>query len=294
VRTDGRTRNIEEFTMQFFGPEQVADALPWSELITSIEDIFVVDGAIAPDRTVHTISVPGGSDAALLMKPGWVIGDVIAVKVVTFFPDNGSRDLPTVNGGVLLFSATKGIFLGACDGTVLTARRTAAASAVAAKRLARHDVQRLLVVGTGALVATLRSEGLDATVSEDLDASVAEADVISCVTGSNTPLVKGALLKEGAHVDLIGAFSPHMRESDDDVIRRAQVWVDTRSDAVLAGDLSQPIESGIFSADDIQGDLEALIAGTCDSRSSDQQITMFKSVGTALEDVAAAKLVFGA
>lgn len=310
--------------MQFFGPEQVAEALPWADLITSIEKIFVVDGAVAPDRTVHPIAVPGGTDAALLMKPGWVIGDVIAVKVVTFFPDNGNHGLATVNGGVLLFSATNGVFLGACDGTVLTARRTAAASAVAAKRLARADAQRLLVVGTGALgpaaaqahsavrsyrsieiwgrdpskaeavVASLLSEGVDATVSHDLDASVAEADVISCVTGSNTPLVKGALLKPGAHVDLIGAFSPQMRESDDDVIRRAQVWVDTRSDAVLAGDLSQPIASGLFSATEIQGDLEELIAGTCDRRTSDDEITMFKSVGTALEDVAAAKLVFRA
>jgi len=309
--------------MEFFGPDAVSEATPWGALIQSIEDIFMTEGAIAPDRAVHTVSVPGGADASLLLKPGWIIGDVIAVKVVTFFPENGSKGLATVNGGVLMFSATDGTFLGACDGNVLTARRTAAASAVAAKRLARADAKRMLVVGTGALgpmtaqahaavrdfehitiwgrtaskahdvARELQGLGLPATASEDLDASVADADVISCVTGSTSPLVKGALLKDGAHVDLIGSFSPHMRESDDDTVRRARVWVDTKSDAILAGDLAQPLESGILTTDDIEGDLAELISGSCPSRDNDTEITLFKSAGTALEDVAAAKLVFG-
>lgn len=310
--------------MKFFGPDAVSDATPWAKLIRAIEDIFVTDGAVAPDRTVHTVAVPGGADASLLLKPGWVVGDVIAVKVVTFFPENGPKGLATVNGGVLLFSASDGTFIGACDGNVLTARRTAAASAVAAKRLARPDAKRLLVVGTGALgpmtaqahsavrafdhiavwgravskahdvAEELRTLGLPASASEDLDASVAEADVISCVTGSTSPLLKGALLKDGAHVDLIGAFSPQMRESDDETIRRARVWVDTKSDAILAGDLAQPLESGILSVDDIEGDLAELISGACPTRENDTEITLFKSAGTALEDVAAAKLVFDA
>lgn len=309
--------------MQFFGPDDVAAALPWLELIDSIEDIFIVDGAVAPARTVHTLEVPGGADASLLLKPGWIVGDIIAVKVVTFFPENGALDLATVNGGVLLFSAMNGTFLGACDGNVLTARRTAAASAVAAKRLAAADARRLLVVGTGALgpmaaqahaavrtydsievwgrnreaasevAAALRSADLPAAASDDLDDSVAEADVISCVTGATSPIIKGSLLKAGAHVDLIGSFTPNMRETDDDVIRRSRVWVDTRADAVLAGDLAQPLESGLLTLDDIVGDLAELVAGTCPTRDDDSEITLFKSAGTALEDVAAAKLVFG-
>lgn len=309
--------------MQFFGPDEVETAMPWRELIAAIEDIFIAEGAVAPARTVHQIEVPGGADASLLLKPGWVVGDVVAIKVVTFFPDNGALDLPTVNGGVLLFSATDGTFLGACDGNVLTARRTAAASAVAATRLARSDARHLLVVGTGALspmaaqahaaartydsieiwgrnhdaangvAEALRSIDLPAVASTDLDASVAGADVISCVTGATSPLVKGQLLKPGAHVDLIGSFTPQMRETDDDVIRRSRVWVDTRADAVLAGDLAQPLESGLLSFDDIEGDLAELVAGSCPTRENDVEITLFKSAGTALEDVAAAKLVFG-
>lgn len=314
--------------MQFFGPEEVAAALPWPALIKSIEDIFVAEAAVAPERTVHTVDVPGRSDSMLLMKPGWVVGGVIAVKVVTFFPENGELDLATINAGVLLFSATDGTLMGACDGNVLTAMRTPAASAVAAKRLARADARTLLVVGTGALApmtakahsavrdydrievwgrSTDKAQRVvdelsgsadiaasNIVVSNDLDASVSEADVISCVTGATSPLVKGALLKEGAHLDLIGSFTPEMRESDDDAVRRASVWVDTIADGSLAGDIAQPLQSGLLSLDDIQGDLAQLVAETCPVRDNDVEITLFKSAGTALEDVAAAKLVFGA
>ncbi len=310
--------------MRFFDDRDVADALPWPELIAAIEDVMVAAGAQAPERTLHSIAVPGGEAASLLIKPGWVIGEVIAVKAVTFFPDNGALAMPTVNAGVLLFDATNGGFLGACDGNELTTRRTAAASAVAAKRLARADATRLLVVGTGALapmmaqahasvgsyesievwgrsadkaaavVARLRAVGLETVVSTDLDTSVAGADTISCATGATVPLIKGALLGPGAHVDLVGAFTANMRESDDDVIARADVWVDTRADGVIAGDLAQPIAAGLFDPGDIQGDLAELVAGTCPSRTDANQITLFKSAGTALEDLAAAKLVFGA
>lgn len=307
---------------RFFGPDEVAERLPWVPLIDAVEAIMVDDGAFAPERTVHTVPHRSGPDAAFLLKPGWVVGDVIAVKAVSFFPDNGTLGLPTVNAGVLLFDGNDGTLIGACDGNELTTRRTAAASAVAARRLARADARRLLVVGTGALspraaqahaavrdyesievwgrdpdkaaavVELLAAEGTGAEASTDLDAGVAEADVISCVTGATEPLVKGALLKPGAHLDLIGSFTPQMRESDDDCIRRATVYVDTRADGVLAGDLAQPLESGLLSMDDIAGDLAELVAGTAAGRTSDEQITLFKSAGVALEDVAAARLVF--
>lgn len=308
--------------MQFLAAPAVAAALPWPALIEAIETTIVARGAFAPERTVHQIPVPGGADASLLLKPGWVVGDVIAVKAVTFFAENGARGLPTVNAGVLLFSGVDGTFRGACDGNELTARRTAAASAVAAKRLARPDVARLLVIGTGALspmvaqshaavrdydsieiwgrdrakaaavIASLAAVGCVATVCDSLDEAVAAADVITAVTGATEPLIKGALLKPGTHVDLIGAFTPQMRESDDEVIRRADLWVDTRSDGVLAGDLAQPLAAGLITLDDLKGDLAELVAGTCPGRTDAAQITVFKSAGTALEDVAAARLVF--
>ncbi len=310
--------------MQAMGPVEVAAALPWSALIAAIEEVAVDETAVSPDRTLHSIPVPDDeADATLLLKPAWTVGGVIVVKVVSVHPDNGARDLPMINAGVLMFDATTGVLIGACDGNELTARRTAAASAVAAKRLARENARHLLVVGTGALApralqahAHVRgferisvwgrrpaavtalidevSSTVDADVRavDDLDAAVASADVITCATGSTEPLVKGELLRPGTHVDLVGAFNAAMRESDDAAIARSSVWVDTVDDALLAGDLAQPIAGGVFTADDIRGDLRSLVSGPPSARTNDQEITVFKSVGTALEDLAAARLVF--
>lgn len=301
----------------------VAAALPWPALIAAIEQIVVEPEGFAPERTMHPVPVAGGDDALLLMKPGWVAGDIIGVKIVTHYPDNGTLGLPTVQSGFLLFDATNGSLLGSCEANELTARRTAAASAVAAKRLARTDARRLLVVGTGALspmtaqahasvrefdaievwgrdaakaatvVERLVADGYPAAVSTDIDGSVAAADVISCVTGSTSPLVKGALLQAGTHVDLIGGFTFDMRESDDDVVTRATLFVDTRADGSLAGDLAQPLRSGLITADDIQAELVELVDGTHPGRTADDEITFFKSAGFAMEDLAAARLAFG-
>lgn len=309
--------------MRFFTDADIGAALPWGPLIDSIEQIMVDPSATAPARTFHTVPDGNGNDAAFLLKPGWVAGKIIGVKAVTVFPDNGAQDLPMVQAGVLLFDGVTGSLVGACEANTLTTRRTAAASAVAAKRLARPDARRLLVVGTGALapmavqahshvrdyetigvwgrnadkaaavVDAVAVEGLTAEIVEDLDGAVAGADVISCVTGATAPLVRGALLQPGAHVDLIGGFSHEMREADDDVIRRASVFVDTYDDAALAGDIAQPMEAGLLRRDGLLADLAELVAGTHPGRTSDEEVTMFKSAGTALEDLAAARLAAG-
>ncbi len=308
--------------MRTLDDSEVADALPWGELIGAIEQIMVDDQAVAPERTVHTVPDGRGNDAVLLLKPGWIAGEVIGIKAVTSFPKNGDLELPMVQAGFLLFDGSNGSLLGACEANALTARRTAAASAVAAKHLARHDTERLLIVGTGAvasmaaqvhsevrpystievwgrrveraeaLVLELSAMGLPAVVSTDLDASVVRADVISAATGATTPLIRGELLEPGTHVDLIGAFATGMRESDDDVVRRASIFVDTRDDAILAGDLAQPLADGIITVESIRADLADLISGRHAGRSHVDEITMFKSAGTALEDLAAATLAF--
>ncbi|MDW3219909.1 MAG: ornithine cyclodeaminase family protein [Acidimicrobiales bacterium] len=307
----------------FLDDGAVAAALPWDALIGAVEDAVTHPDGASPTRTVHTVPVPGAADGAFLLKPAWIIGDVIALKAVTVYPDNGAQGLPTVQAGVLLFDAATGSLLGACAGNELTTRRTAAASAAAAKRLARPDARRLLVVGSGALapmaaqahaavrdyerieiwgrradaaaavVEELVAAGYPAVVAGELDAAVATADVISAVTGSREPLIRGDLLQPGAHVDLVGAFNAEMRESDDAVVVRGSLFVDTRDDAILAGDLAQPLASGVITTDAIQADLADLVRGTHPGRRSDDEITVFKSVGLALEDVAAAKLAFG-
>ena len=309
--------------MRALDDDQVAAALPWGELIEAIERVMVEPAAVAPARTAHVVPDANGNDATFLMKPGWITGELIAVKCVTVCPDNGAIDLPMVQAGVLLFDGRTGSVVGACEANELTTRRTAAASAVAAKRLARPDSRHLLVVGSGALaskavlahafvrdystvevwgrdpdkasvvVDQVASEGVAASVSADLDTSVEAADVISCVTGATTPLVKGELLTPGSHLDLVGGFNFDTRESDDDAVLRSTVFVDTHEDAVLAGDLAQPLADGVISTSDIAGDLADLVAGRHPGRTADDEITLFKSAGTALEDVAAAQLVFG-
>ena len=229
--------------MMFFDDEAISAALPWDGLIEAIERIVVEADAEAPPRTIHPVPDASGNETFLLLKPGWVTGEIIGVKAVTVFPENGRVDLPMVQAGFLLFDGADGSLVGACEANALTARRTAAASAVAAKRLARADVARLLVVGSGTLspmvaqahaavrdydvieiwgrdaekarrvVSDLAAVGMEATICTDLDAATARADVISTVTGATAPLVRGALLRDGAHVDLIGAFNADMRES---------------------------------------------------------------------------------
>jgi len=302
--------------------EAVAAALPWADLIEAVEEALGSGTGIAPERTVHQVEVPGGPDASLLLKPAWVVGDTLCVKIVTFFPGNGRANKPAVNSACVLFDATDGTLIGLCAANELTTRRTAAASAIAAKHLARRDAQRLLIVGAGALapmaaqahamvrnyehievwgrrnqaaeavVDKLCALGLPAAASTDLDRSVASADVVSCVTSATAPVVRGSLLQPGTHLDLVGAFTPHMRETDDEAISRATIFVDTTADAVKAGDLAQPLDEGLISLADIAGDLADLITRNHQGRVDPDEITLFKSVGSALEDLAATKLAF--
>src|SRR5262245_8495822 len=296
--------------------EHVRRALDWHPLIEALRAMFQ-RGCEVPLRHHHSIAATGG-DATLLLMPAWT-SDVLGVKIVSVFPGNAALGLPAVCGSYILSSGRTGEPLAIIDGGELTARRTAAASALAAKFLARSDASRLLVVGTGRLAprlamahaavrpirsieiwgrrparaadtaARLRAEGLAAEVATDLAAAVARADVVSCATLSATPLVEGRWLREGTHVDLVGGFTPQMREADDEAVRRASVFVDTRQGACAeAGDIVAPIKSGVLTPQDIRADLFDLCRGQHPGRQGASEITLFKSVGTALEELAAA------
>lgn len=308
--------------MRIVTAEDVGAALSPQPLIEALGDAFVA-GAEVPTRHHHAMHRDGAVTATLLLMPAWqtAAGGFAGVKIVSVVPDNPSRALPTVIGSYLLLSALTGAPLALIDGVSLTLRRTAAASALAARHLARPDARRLVMVGSGALAphlvaahravrpiaevvvwsrtpenaralaARLAGDGLDATATEDLDAAVATADIVSCATLSRVPLVHGAALPPGCHVDLVGGFLPTMREADDEAVRRARVYVDTDAALVEAGDLTQPLENGVLTRDAISGDLAGLCRGTVAGRSGAEEITLFKSVGTAIEDLAAAILV---
>jgi alanine dehydrogenase len=297
-------------------------ALPWGDLIEALRTMFR-DGCEMPVRHHHDVEVPGEDAATLLLMPAWQPGSYIGVKMVSVFPGNSSRNLPAIHGSYLLSSGKTGQLLAIIDGAELTARRTAAASALAADYLAAKDARRMLMVGAGRLsqnlieahasvrpisevtiwardirkaemtAAQLNLPGISVSVATDIEAAARQADIISCATLSSEPLIRGDWLKDGAHLDLVGAFKPSMRESDDRAVERATLFVDTRDGALTeGGDLVQPLRAGIIAAGSVRADLAELTRGRHVSRTGPKEITLFKSVGAALEDLAGAVLAF--
>lgn len=305
-------------------------ALTFRGLVETLRTAFF-EGAVQPVRHHHAIERPDGADTTLLLMPAWTDfrnaetsrGGYIGVKVVTVSPDNNALGKPAVMGVYLLLDGLTGEPLALIDGQRLTQWRTACASALASSYLSRENSTRLLLIGAGAMApflarahaavrpiseiriwnrnwanaqkvaVDLASQGFSATAVNDLDAELGWADIISSATISKTPLVKGELLKPGTHVDLVGAFTPEMRESDDDAVLRARIYVDTRSGATKeAGDIVQPLKTGTIIHDDIVGDLHELTRGEAQGRETPDEITLFKSVGAALEDLAAGVAVF--
>lgn len=304
--------------MRTIGAEEVHRRLDYPRLIDALRTLFR-DGCEAPVRHHHTIDQPDAPDGTLLLMPAWQAGGHLGVKVATVFPGNADKQLPAVMASYLLMDGATGEPRALIDGTALTARRTAAASALAATWLARADAESMVMVGTGALAPHLiqahaaarplrrvaiwgrRPEraqavadalalpGIAIEATADLEGAVRNADLVSCATLATEPLVLGAWLKPGVHLDLVGAFTPAMRECDDEAVTRARLFVDTRAGALKeGGDLVQPLEAGVIAEEDIVGDLFDLSRGLVEGRRSPDEITLFKSVGAALEDLAAA------
>jgi alanine dehydrogenase len=308
--------------MRIIDAPAVAASLVPSRLLPALERMFR-DGCTAPARHHHTVEVPGAGDATLLLMPAWRAGEYLGIKLVTVFPGNSARGLPAVSAGYLLMDGQSGATLAMIDGGELTAKRTAATSALAARYLARPDARTLLVLGTGRIgrelarchvaarpglervlvwgrspahaataAAELAREGLPAVAAADLEAAVAVADIVSSATLATEPLLHGDWVRPGTHVDLVGGYTPAMREADDALIRKARVFADTRGGALKeAGDLVVPIASGVLDADAVV-DLEGLCRGLYPGRRGPDEVTVFKSVGAALEDLAAAILVY--
>jgi ornithine cyclodeaminase/alanine dehydrogenase-like protein (mu-crystallin family) len=310
--------------------DQIQSSLTFPSLIEELRCAFK-SSVITPLRAHHALEQKNAADATLLIMPAWdnfstttgPENTFIGLKTVTIFPDNGQKNLPTVMGLYVLLAGDSGRPLAVLDGQALTLWRTACASGLAASYLAREGSTHLLMVGAGALAPFLirahaairpinsvkiwnrnfgKAESLAHSLShetfqveavKDLEPAAREADIISCATISDTPLVLGKWLKPGSHLDLVGAFRPDLRESDDEAVIAARVFVDTRAGALSeAGDLVQPIQKGLISAQHVVADLRELTCGKNSGRQTHEEKTLFKSVGTALEDLAAAKLVY--
>ena len=316
-------------TPRFVSADDIARVLSYQALIDALDEAFRSDIAV-PEKIAHMIPQPSGRAAKLLLMPAWTATKAktgerfIGCKLVSVFPDNAKADRPSVYGNYVLMSGATGETLAVMDGTALTAWRTACASALAARYLAREDASHLVMIGAGALsphlirahraarpitrvtlwnrtrsraISTafaLSAAGIEVELADDLEAAVRKADIVSCATLSPKPLVHGAWLKKGAHLDLVGAFTPDYREADNAAIRRARVYVDSRATAKGSGDIAIPLKSKLLALKDIQGDLFELCRGKKKGRERQDEITLFKSTGIALEDLAAAMLLWRA
>lgn len=295
--------------------------LPFDALIPALRQAFA-EGATVPLRHTHTIPNPAGPDGTVLLMPAWRPGGRLGIKTVTIFPGNTALGQPGLHSLYTLYDATSGVPLAQIDGNEITSRRTAAVAALAASFLALEDAATLLVLGSGRvasllpqamravrpirevliwnhrpegaarLAAALVEHGIAARPIDDLATGVQRADIVSSATLATAPLVEGRWLKPGTHLDLIGSFTPRMRESDAACFARSRVFVDTEEALMKSGDVIGARDEGAFADAQLQGTLASLCRGEVAARRDLDDITLFKSVGTALADLAAAELAF--
>ncbi|WP_414449978.1 ornithine cyclodeaminase family protein [Burkholderia sp. 22PA0099] len=306
--------------MKILDSTATRDALPFPELIDALRAMFVA-GCHVPLRHNHKIAAEGG-DGTVLIMPAWQDGGYLGIKTVNVFPGNAALGLPGLHSTYVLYDGRTGAPLAQLDGNEITSRRTAAASALAAGYLARPDATRMTLLGAGRvgslvpeayravlpiqevevwdavpaasvrLVAHLNALGFAARVVDDLPASVARADVVTCATLATEPVVRGEWLAPGSHLDLIGSFTPAMREADDACFAQASLFIDTPEAFQKSGDLLGPLERKVIGNPDQWPTLETLCRGQAQGRANAAERTVFKAVGTALEDLAAAALVY--
>ena len=307
--------------MQMIDAQRVHELLQYEGLVESLREAH--RGAMPKhwDRIIYQEPNQSGHPDSFIILPAWQPQEGLLCKLVTSFPNNSSRyGIANVNSVYAWIDGRTGLTEAVIDGEAMIFRKTSADSALGASLLAREDADSLLMIGAGGLAPylvrahlcvrpsitrvliwnrtranaerlarLLGDENIDARVVDDLDAAVAEADIVSCATMAADPLLRGECLKPGAHVDLVGSFTPEMRESDDEVLRRSSLFVDHRQTTERSGEFLGPFERGVIGPDDVRGDLFELCQGGVPGRSSAEEITLMKNGGGAHLDYFAAR-----
>ncbi|NQY28416.1 MAG: ornithine cyclodeaminase family protein [Flavobacteriaceae bacterium] len=300
--------------------EEIEQSTDFLELINSLKTAFKDNTTLIPMRHHHDFPNPEiGEDSTLLLMPAWNPSKESGVKIVTVSPKNGQFNLPSIQGTYIYLDATKGSIKALLEAKNMTAKRTASASALASSYLSRENASSLLMIGTGALSKNLikahasvrpitqvfvwgrslekaqaicddlNNESFTITPIQNIKEVISTVDIISSATLSKTPLVLGKYLVEGQHVDLVGAYKKDTREADDEVITKGNVYIDTYQGGLKeSGDIVIPLKTGVLQESDIKADLFELCADKKPGRQTASEITVFKSVGHALEDLAAA------
>jgi len=301
--------------------EKISGYLGYKKLIEALREIFQSDYTM-PLRHHHFYKTSAGDDNTLILMPVWN-NEYMGMKQVTIAPANADRDMPSIFAQYILSDSKTGQPLALMNAAELTSRRTACTSALASSYLCREDAENLLIVGGGKVaqhliqahlavrnfkkvsvwmrnnvkmkefVASLKNQGIPAETVNNLEESARNADLISCATLSKTPIIKGDWIKPGTHLDMIGSHKPDTRETDDDAIRKSSIFVDSRMGALHeTGELALPIADGIITERDVKADIVELIKGINPGRTTSEEVTLFKSAGLAIEDLAAALLVY--
>lgn len=310
--------------MRTIDNETIDQVLNYDKMLEALYKIFI-SKFIMPVRHHHFYNTPDSAENALILMPAWT-DKYLGCKQVIVAPKNAEQHLPAIHALYTLFDAETGVPLAQMDATKLTSVRTACASALVAKYLARENAENLLVIGSGsvayhlaqahssvrnykhievwarnsdkaqALLDSLKQQGFtNVSLANDLQEAIQKADVISSATLSKEPIIKGEWLKPGVHLDLIGSHTPKTREADDEVIRRSTIYADSREGALHeTGELAIPIASGLLDPKDVQADLVELCKANKLARKNEEEITLFKSAGLAIEDLAAALMVYEA
>lgn len=302
----------------FIGPDDVAGMLTWTALADALEEAHQSTRADLGDLFLKR------GDDTLLNRAAWIDGLGMALKSVSIFPNNGKRQpaLPSVHGVVVLFDDETGAVKALIDGPLVTKWKTAADSVLGARLLARPESKRLAIIGSGVVAASLieaysetfpaleqisvwsrrhenaerlaHSASVDCQVEAvtDLADAVSQADIVSSATLTKTPIIKGEWVRPGTHVDLIGAFKPDMREADDDLLQKAELFVDARETTIHEiGELMIPIAQGVIAESDIRGDLYDL-CNDAQGRSDAKSISVFKNGGGAHLDLMTAHVIY--
>jgi ornithine cyclodeaminase len=301
--------------------DDVEDRLTWTAVADALEA-----GHRGPAAEIGDLLLRRAGDSSLT-RAAWIDGVGLALKSVTIFPGNSAKTppLPSIQGVVVLFDDTDGSVKALIEGRLVTKWKTAGDSVLGARLLARPESERLLLVGSGTVAASLveaygeifpnlqeiavwsrtaaNAEKLAAgkaggpipvRAAADLAEAAGQADIVACATMATEPVLKGDWIGPGTHVDLIGAFRPDMREADDALLTKAEIFVDSRETAIHdIGELNDPIQRGAISEADVRGDLHDLVAGRA-GRSGAQAITVYKNGGGAHLDLMTAGAIVAA
>lgn len=317
-----RAKNPWLFSMKIIGPEEVHTALSYPALIDALQETFSGEFTMPP-RNVFLLDENPDTHDAFAVLPSWNTS-LIGVKAFTYFPSN-AEPYKSLYSKILLFDRAHGEPLALVDGTTVTFWRTAGISGLATRLLAREDAETLLLLGTGNLApyiiranASVRPlkrilvwgrtssnaekvvsqvsaelEGIEVSVATDLQDACGQADIIVSATASHEPLVQGDWVKEGTHTDFIGNHHADKRECDTALILKSRVYADSYANCFKeAGEVLVPISEGVFTKDDVVADLSEMCHGSAPLRQSEDEITLFKSIGMGISDLVGAGLAY--